>query len=81
MPGTVNNSRPVYPGELLLKQQSGEGKRNLLVQEQALALGRGSSKEESREKILGPALPSEFKPSDPQHWCHAFRVYNMKAFH
>lgn len=80
MPGTVNNSRPAYPGELLLKQQSGSGKRNLLFQKEALALGRGSSKEDSKEKIPGPTMPSEFKTSDPGHRCHAFQVYNI-TFH
>lgn len=51
-------------GKFLLKLQSGEGKRNLLFLAEALALDSGSSKEDARERIRGPALPSEFKSSD-----------------
>lgn len=68
-------------GKLLLKLQSGEGKRNLLFLAEALALDSGSSKEDSRERIRGPALPSEFQPSDLGDPCRAFNLHSMTAFH
>lgn len=35
---------------------------------------QGLWKEDSRVRILGPALPSKFKPSDVGHWCHVFNT-------
>ena len=66
--------------KLLLQLQSREGMSHLLLQEETLPQGRGSSKKESGVRNLGPTALSELKPSDLGHWCHAFKVHKVTAF-
>lgn len=80
MPDTEKR-RPVSPGQISIEAAVQGEKRNHLFQEEALARGKGSHKEDSIVRILGPSLPSKFKPSDLGHQSHAFNIHNMTSFH
>lgn len=58
----MENKRPVCPREIAIEAAESGGHETSLIPG-----GRGSSKEDSGIRSLGPTTPSELKPSDRGH--------------
>lgn len=75
----MEKSSQYVPGKSLLKLQGGKGMRNPCAGGGS-GMRQETSKGDSQVRILGPTLPSKFKPCNCGHWCHAFSVHKMIAF-